>query len=194
MFERAGNFPRGSITGFFTVLVEGDDFNEPISDAARAILDGHILLSRELGATGHYPAIDILNSVSRLATRVSTTEQAQAAVKLRKILPAYHQSEDLIHLGAYAAGTDATLDTAIRLRPQLMEFLKQSLDTTEKIGKHAGHCKLKRRPAKDVKKFSVRLRRVLDWRGVQIQLERARLGAPPSLAASGGCGAGGGRP
>ncbi len=79
IFERAGNFRRGSITGFFTVLVEGDDFNEPICDAVRAILDGHIMLSRELGAAGHYPAIDILQSVSRLASRVASPEHERAA-------------------------------------------------------------------------------------------------------------------
>src|SRR6202030_26961 len=79
IFERAGNFPKGSITGFFTVLVEGDDFNEPICDAVRAILDGHIVLSRQLGAAGHYPAIDVLQSVSRLAPRLYTPEQRDAA-------------------------------------------------------------------------------------------------------------------
>ena len=117
MFERAGNFANGSITGFFTVLVEGDDFNEPICDAVRAILDGHIILSRELGAMGHYPAIDVLNSVSRLASRVATPEQREAARKVREALAAYQQSEDLINLGAYAAGSNPTLDAAIRLRP-----------------------------------------------------------------------------
>ena len=86
IFERAGNFAKGSITGFFTVLVEGDDFNEPICDAVRAILDGHIILSRELGAMGHYPAIDILNSVSRLASKVATPEQREAARKIREAL------------------------------------------------------------------------------------------------------------
>ncbi|HEV2199719.1 MAG TPA: FliI/YscN family ATPase [Bryobacteraceae bacterium] len=125
LFERAGNFPNGSITGFFTVLVEGDDFNEPICDAARAILDGHIVLSRELGAIGHYPAIDILHSVSRLAGRVTTPEQREAARKIREALAAYQQSEDLINLGAYAAGSNASLDSAIRLRPKLLEFLRQ---------------------------------------------------------------------
>src|SRR5262249_1506244 len=83
IFERAGNFKAGSITGFFTVLVEGDDFNEPVCDSVRAILDGHIILSRELGARGHYPAIDVLNSVSRLANRIATPEQRDAARKLR---------------------------------------------------------------------------------------------------------------
>jgi flagellum-specific ATP synthase len=126
LFERAGNFPVGSITGFFTVLVEGDDFNEPIADASRAILDGHIVLSRQLGAMGHYPAIDILNSVSRLAGRVTTPEQRDAASKIREALAAYQQSEDLINLGAYAAGSNASLDTAIRLRPKLLEFLRQT--------------------------------------------------------------------
>jgi flagellum-specific ATP synthase len=125
LFDRAGNFAKGSITGFFTVLVEGDDFNEPISDATRAILDGHIILSRQLGSMGHYPAIDILNSVSRLANRISTPEQKEAARKIRETLAAYQQSEDLINLGAYAAGANPTLDAAIRVRPQLLEFLKQ---------------------------------------------------------------------
>jgi flagellum-specific ATP synthase len=128
VFERAGNFSKGSITGFFTVLVEGDDFNEPICDAVRAILDGHIILSRELGAMGHYPAIDILNSVSRLANKVSTPEQREAARKIREALASYHQSEDLINLGAYAAGSNARLDSAIRLRPNLMQFLRQAPD------------------------------------------------------------------
>jgi FliI/YscN family ATPase len=128
IFERAGNFKKGSITGFFTVLVEGDDFNEPICDAVRAILDGHIILSRELGAMGHYPAIDVLNSVSRLAGKVTTPEQREAARKIRETLAAYHQSEDLINLGAYAAGSNARLDSAIRLRPNLMQFLRQPPD------------------------------------------------------------------
>jgi flagellum-specific ATP synthase len=130
IFERAGNFKKGSITGFFTVLVEGDDFNEPICDAVRAILDGHIILSRELGAMGHYPAIDVLNSVSRLAGKVSTPEQREAARKIRETLAAYHQSEDLINLGAYAAGSNARLDSAIRLRPNLMQFLRQPPDVS----------------------------------------------------------------
>ncbi len=125
IFERAGSFPRGSITGFFTVLVEGDDFNEPISDAMRAILDGHVVLSRALGSAGHYPAIDVLSSVSRLAARVSEERQLAAAARLREALAAYHRSEDLIHLGAYASGSNPELDAAIELRPRLMEFLRQ---------------------------------------------------------------------
>ena len=125
IFERAGRFKKGSITGFFTVLVEGDDFNEPICDAVRAILDGHIILSRQLGAAGHYPAIDVLQSVSRLAPRLYTPEQKDAAVKIREAMATHQRSEDLINLGAYASGANPKLDAAIRLRPQLMEFLKQ---------------------------------------------------------------------
>jgi flagellum-specific ATP synthase len=130
IFERAGNFKKGSITGFFTVLVEGDDFNEPICDAVRAILDGHIILSRELGAMGHYPAIDILNSVSRLASKIATREQSEAGRKIREALASYHQSEDLINLGAYASGSNARLDSAIKLRPNLMDFLRQPPDVS----------------------------------------------------------------
>ena len=129
IFERAGNFPKGSITAFFTVLVEGDDFNEPIADAVRAMLDGHIALSRRLGSAGHYPAIDVLDSVSRLAARLSTPEERAAAQKIRQALADYQRSEDLINLGAYAAGTNPQLDAAIRVRPQLLEFLRQDAAT-----------------------------------------------------------------
>jgi FliI/YscN family ATPase len=125
VFERAGNFRRGSITGFFTVLVEGDDLTEPISDAVRAILDGHIVLSRQLGAAGHYPAIDVLNSVSRLTSAVASDEQRRASQKIREALAAYHRAEDLINLGAYVAGSNPGLDAAIQARPRLLEFLKQ---------------------------------------------------------------------
>jgi FliI/YscN family ATPase len=125
VFERAGKFANGSITGFFTVLVEGDDFNEPVCDAVRGLLDGHIILSRELGAAGHYPAIDVLQSVSRLAPKISTREQAASARAVREAMAAYRRAEDLIQLGAYAAGSNPKLDAAIRAHPQLLEFLKQ---------------------------------------------------------------------
>jgi FliI/YscN family ATPase len=126
MFERAGRFKRGSITAFFTVLVEGDDFNEPIADAVRGILDGHFILSRALGAAGHYPALDVLQSVSRLAGRISSDEQRNAAQKIRAALADYQRSEDLINLGAYVSGTNSALDSAIRVRPKLLEFLRQT--------------------------------------------------------------------
>ncbi|HKW98381.1 MAG TPA: FliI/YscN family ATPase [Bryobacteraceae bacterium] len=125
IFERAGNFRRGSITGFFTVLVEGDDFNEPICDAVRSMLDGHIILSRALGAAGHYPAIDILHSVSRLTTEIADDEQLDSLRKLRDALAAYQQAEDLIQLGAYVSGTNTKLDAVIRMRPELLRFLQQ---------------------------------------------------------------------
>ena len=125
IFERAGRFRKGSITGFFTVLVEGDDFNEPVCDAVRAILDGHIILSRDLGAAGHYPAIDVLQSVSRLAPRLYSAEQRDAAIKIRDAMATHQRAEDLINLGAYASGANPKLDAAIRLRPRLLEFLKQ---------------------------------------------------------------------
>jgi len=125
ILERAGNFKQGSITGFFTVLVEGDDFNEPISDAVRAILDGHIMLSRRLASAGHYPAIDVLSSVSRLTTQLCTPEQLAAARKIREALATYDESRDLIELGAYAAGTNPRLDAAIRVQPEITAFLRQ---------------------------------------------------------------------
>jgi flagellum-specific ATP synthase len=125
IFERAGHFKKGSITGFFTVLVEGDDFNEPICDAVRGILDGHLILSRQLGAAGHYPAIDIRNSLSRLTSRISTPQQIASIQKLREALALYHDSQDLIQLGAYVSGTNPKLDTAIRARPEVLNFLKQ---------------------------------------------------------------------
>jgi FliI/YscN family ATPase len=133
IFERAGNFKSGSITGFFTVLVEGDDFNEPICDAARAILDGHVILSRDLAASGHYPAIDVLNSVSRLANRIAAPEHRESARKLREVLAEYRRSEDLINLGAYVSGSNARLDSAIKLRPKLNDFLRQEPESSESI-------------------------------------------------------------
>jgi flagellum-specific ATP synthase len=138
VFERAGNFKKGSITGFFTVLVEGDDFNEPVSDAVRGILDGHIVLSRQLGAVGHYPAIDVLNSVSRLQSQISKPEQKAAARAIREALATYQRSEDLIQLGAYQAGANPQLDRSIKNRPAILDFLKQDAEfnapLTETLG------------------------------------------------------------
>ncbi len=125
LFERAGSFKKGTITGFFTVLVEGDDFSEPICDAVRAILDGHIQLSRALGAAGHYPAIDVLNSVSRLAARIAEAEQRDSMRSVREALSILERSEDLINLGAYVSGSNPRLDAAIRVREEIAKFLKQ---------------------------------------------------------------------
>ena len=134
IFERAGNFKTGSITGFFTVLVEGDDFNEPICDAVRAILDGHIdslaRAGRDGALSGHrYSAIPSAGWPAASRRRSSV----KAARKIRETLAEYQRSEDLINLGAYVAGSNARLDSAIRLRPKLMEFLRQEPETCEPI-------------------------------------------------------------
>jgi len=144
IFERSGHFKKGSITGFFTVLVEGDDFNEPICDAVRGILDGHFILSRELATAGHYPAIDIRQSLSRLTPRVAAPEHLAHIQKLRESLALYHDSQDLIQLGAYTSGINPRLDAAIRCRPEILNFLKQDshavspyLETRQRLGKLA---------------------------------------------------------
>ena len=133
VLERAGNFQQGSITGFFTVLVEGDDFNEPICDAARSILDGHIILSRRLAAANHYPAIDVLHSLSRLSSQLSSDAQKVAAGRVRAALSALEESHDHIELGAYAAGSNPQLDAAIRARPEIDAFLRQNTAVGESL-------------------------------------------------------------
>jgi flagellum-specific ATP synthase len=127
LLERAGTSPNGSITGLYTVLVDGDDMNEPIADAVRSILDGHIVLTRSLAHSGHYPAIDVLQSVSRLVSEITTPEVREAGTRLRSALAVYREKEDLISIGAYQPGTDPLLDAAIALRPAMDGFLRQSL-------------------------------------------------------------------
>ena len=133
LFERAGRFARGSVTAFHTILVEGDDMNEPIADAARSLLDGHIVLSRELAAANHYPAIDVLHSVSRLQQAVADGEQIARAGRLREALAEYRRSEDLLRLGAYVAGTSPALDTALRARGDVERFLRQDLSAIQPL-------------------------------------------------------------
>ena len=128
LFERAGNFQKGSITGFFTVLVEGDDFNEPICDAVRGLLDGHIVLSRELGAAGHYPAIDIEASISRVMAALVNDAQFDKVRMLKQMLSRYQRNRDLINVGAYAQGRDPLLDRAIALYPRIENFLTQRMN------------------------------------------------------------------
>jgi flagellum-specific ATP synthase len=128
LLERAGNASRGSITGFFTVLVEGDDMMEPVADTARSILDGHIVLTRKLAAKNHFPAIDILNSISRVMPDVITTEHGNNAATAKEWLAAYADAEDLIAVGAYARGSIPKVDTAIEKMPGLETFLKQRMD------------------------------------------------------------------
>ena len=128
LVERAGTGDRGgSITAFYTVLAEGDDQNDPIADAARAILDGHVVLSRELAEAGHYPAIDIEASISRVMVDVVAPEHEQVARRFKQIYSTYRQNKDLINVGAYQAGSDPQIDEAIVMYPQLTGFLKQHM-------------------------------------------------------------------
>ncbi|MCO6412073.1 MAG: flagellar protein export ATPase FliI [Thiogranum sp.] len=128
LVERAGTGERGgSITAFYTVLAEGDDQNDPIADAARAILDGHVVLSRELAEAGHYPAIDIEASISRVMVDIVAPEHDQAARRFRQIYSAYRQNRDLINVGAYQSGSDPRVDEAIAMYPQLRSFLQQNM-------------------------------------------------------------------
>ncbi|MHB9037033.1 MAG: flagellar protein export ATPase FliI [Armatimonadota bacterium] len=128
LLERAGTSSKGSITGLYTVLVEGDDMNEPVADTVRGILDGHIVLSRNLAARNHYPAIDVLSSVSRVMPDVTTKEHRQCAGKLRDVLATYKSSEDLINIGAYAHGSNAGVDYALDKIDDANAFLKQAVD------------------------------------------------------------------
>ncbi len=128
IMERAGTSKIGSITGLYSVLVEGDDINEPISDAARGILDGHFVLSRKLASLGHYPAIDTLQSISRVMGDVVSKEHLQAAANIKELIATYRENEDLISVGAYKKGTNKKLDIAINLKEQIDSFLKQGIN------------------------------------------------------------------
>ncbi len=127
ILERAGNSDKGSITGIYTVLVEADDFNEPISDTVRGIVDGHIILSRRLAESNHYPAIDVLMSVSRLMTDIVKPEHLHAARMLRDIMATYNDAKDLIDVGAYKKGTNPKIDKAIELIDEVNKFLRQGI-------------------------------------------------------------------
>lgn len=128
LLERAGNGEQGSITGLYTVLVEGDDMDEPVADTARSILDGHIVLSRRLATTGHYPAIDVLGSISRVKTDVIGDDQKAFSQKILELLAVYRESEDLINIGAYAKGSNPRIDEAISKIDAINTFLRQSVD------------------------------------------------------------------
>ncbi len=144
LVERAGNGfnHSGSITAFYTVLVEGDDHNDPIADAARAILDGHIVLSRQLAETGLYPAVDVEASISRLAPQITQAEHVQQVLRFKNIYSAYQQNRDLISVGAYQQGTDGAIDLAIAMQPRMIEFIKQgmndSVDFQQSLGQLQG--------------------------------------------------------
>lgn len=132
LLERAGRSDKGSITGLYTVLVDGDDFNEPITDTARSILDGHIMLSRKLGHKNHYPAIDVLQSISRCMSQIAQREHKALAGKLKNVLATYNEAEDLINIGAYKPGSNPEIDYAIGKIQAVNLFLQQDVD--EKFG------------------------------------------------------------
>jgi flagellum-specific ATP synthase len=127
LLERAGTGEQGAITGLFTVLVEADDMNDPIADAVRSILDGHIVLNRDLATQNHYPAIDVLGSVSRLNRDLLNDEQQAQVARARELMALYRRNQDLISIGAYPAGSNASIDEAIRLREPLNRFLRQAV-------------------------------------------------------------------
>lgn len=138
LLERAGTSTgRGSITGIYTVLVEGDDPNEPVADAARSMLDGHVVLSRTLAERGHYPAIDVLASVSRVMPDVVSRDHLAAAIRAREHLAVYRHAEDLIAIGAYAEGSDPKVDAARRIEPALRRFLMQGVDERGSLAESA---------------------------------------------------------
>ena len=128
LLERAGTSPVGSITGLYTVLVEGDDLQDPIGDSARSILDGHVVLSRDLATSGHFPSIDVLESISRVVNAVTDPAQRADATRLRRLLAAYRSVRELVEIGAYVSGADADADAALTLMPHIESFLRQGMD------------------------------------------------------------------
>lgn len=131
LLERAGNAAEGSITGLYTVLVDGDDFNEPITDTARSILDGHIMLTRKLAQKNHYPAIDVLQSISRVMSQIVDRDHKRIAGKLKNVLATYQEAEDLINIGAYKSGSNKNIDYAVEKIDAVNEFLCQDVDEKE---------------------------------------------------------------
>ncbi len=134
LVERAGRSKLGSITAFYSVLVEGDDTNEPVSDTVRGLLDGHVILSRDIAARGHYPAIDILQSLSRLMPAIASKQQRDAAQAVRELLAVYRDHEDLISIGAYRQGSNSAVDAAILMHDEIDQFLRQSVEDPCSLG------------------------------------------------------------
>ena len=139
LIERAGNSSVGTITGIYTVLVEADDMNDPIADTARATLDGHFVLSRDIASRNHFPAIDILNSLSRLMSTIASREHCAAAGRIREIIAAYRESQTLIEIGAYARGTNPRTDRAIDMIDEINSFLKQNILDHVSMGDTVGN-------------------------------------------------------
>lgn len=139
LLERAGTADTGSITGFYAVLVEADDMNDPVGDTVRSILDGHIALSRDLAGKGHYPPIDLLGSVSRVMNEVTDENHRAWAYRFRELLAAYRDAEDLINIGAYVPGSNPEVDLAVQLMPDINRFLKQNLSEAAKFAETVNH-------------------------------------------------------
>ncbi|MGY8771568.1 MAG: FliI/YscN family ATPase, partial [Pirellulales bacterium] len=133
LVERTGKNKNGSITAFYTVLVEGDDTNEPVSDAVRGLLDGHVILSRALASKGHYPAVEILGSISRLMNDIVDPQVQQAAITIRDAIATFQDNEDLINIGAYRQGTNPKIDIAIRMKPEIDGFLRQAINERSSV-------------------------------------------------------------
>jgi flagellum-specific ATP synthase len=153
LVERAGRAARGSITAFYSVLVEGDDLSEPVSDTVRGLLDGHIVLSRRLASQAHWPAIDVLESISRLFPEIVPAEQRAAAQTIRELLAAYRDHEDLISIGAYRPGANPTVDAAIAMRDEIHRYLRQAIEEQSSVEaargelvKLAQRCQAARKP------------------------------------------------
>ena len=136
LLERVGTTQTGSITGLYTVLVEGDDLDDPIADASRALLDGHIVLSRRLASRGHYPPVDIGDSISRAMRDVATEEHLQKAVEVKSIVAAYQEAEDLVSIGAYARGSNPQIDRALEFIEPINDYLRQGLDEGSPMSRH----------------------------------------------------------
>jgi flagellum-specific ATP synthase len=154
LVERAGRSSRGSITAFYSILVEGDDMTEPVSDTVRGLLDGHVVLSRRLASQAHWPAIDVLESISRLFPDITPPEQRAAAQIVRELMAAYREHEDLISIGAYRAGANATVDAAIAMRDEIQRYLRQAIEdrsgvetSRTELLKLAQRCLAARKPA-----------------------------------------------
>jgi flagellum-specific ATP synthase len=136
LLERAGATQSGSITGLYTVLVEGDDLDDPIADSSRALLDGHIVLSRRLASRGHYPPVDVGESISRAMRDVTSADHMQQAVEVKAIVAAYQEAEDLVSIGAYARGSNTQIDRALEFIDPINDYLRQGLDEGSNMSRH----------------------------------------------------------
>jgi flagellum-specific ATP synthase len=164
LLERAGRTSEGSITGIYSVLVEGDDLDEPLADAVRGILDGHVWLARSLANRGHYPAVDVLNSISRVAVEVTDPEHQRAAMLVRRVLATWHDIEDLVSIGAYVPGANPEYDLAVQTHQAVMAFLQQDRNCGYAFAESAAELK--------------RLGQLIETTATQLSRRTATLPAP----------------